>query len=84
MIVSATGTAPIISTIKVLYVPLTPWVVLFGAGAGVLWWRLPRVYPRGHCAACGYDLSGSPGGKCPECGSAAFRVLARLLGLARA
>jgi hypothetical protein len=82
MMISGPGTATTTLVLRVIHVPLIPWVLLLGAGAGVLWWRLPSRYPRGHCAACGYDLSGSPGGKCPECGNMAFRVLARLLGLA--
>ncbi len=84
LMISGPGNVAKTLDIRVIHVPLIPWVVLFGAGAGVLWWRLPSRYPRGHCASCGYDLSGSPGGKCPECGSVAFRVLARLLGLASA
>ncbi len=31
--------------------------------------RGPRTRP-GHCGTCGYDLSGTPTGVCPECGSA--------------
>ena len=83
MMISGSGNLAKTLTIHVVHVPLIPWMVLFGAGAGMLWWRLPRVHPRGHCASCGYDLSGSPGGKCPECGSVAFQVLARLLGIVR-
>ena len=34
-----------------------------------LWWRDRRDKSRGHCAKCGYDLTGlAPGSKCPECG----------------
>jgi hypothetical protein len=49
---------------------------IFSAG-----WSLPVLLPvgyrtarrrfrvsRGMCGACGYDLKGSPGGVCPECG----------------
>ncbi len=32
-----------------------------------LWWS-SRPFPRGHCPACGYDLTGNTSGRCPECG----------------
>lgn len=28
----------------------------------------PAPPPEGHCAACGYDLTGNESGRCPECG----------------
>ena len=32
--------------------------------------RLKRAAPRqGHCATCGYDLTGNTSGRCPECGT---------------
>ena len=31
-------------------------------------WYLDRRLPRGHCQACGYDLTGNVSGVCPECG----------------
>src|SRR5262249_648216 len=30
-------------------------------------WPRRRVYPRGRCATCGYNLTGNESGKCPEC-----------------
>ena len=30
----------------------------------------------GHCVGCGYDLAGSPGGRCPECGAVGTLVSA--------
>ena len=27
-----------------------------------------RRFPAGHCQKCGYDLTGSVSGRCPECG----------------
>jgi hypothetical protein len=35
-------------------------------------WRLFQRRPgAGHCAGCGYDLTGNTSGRCPECGAAA-------------
>jgi hypothetical protein len=42
-------------------------VAWLGLGVGRWSSRLRRVR-RGHCAACGFDLRGSPG-RCPECGT---------------
>lgn len=55
---------------------LTTFVsVLFWHGLtfwGLLSWARPRALRRaGMCVACGYDLEGSTGEKCPECGAAA-------------
>lgn len=38
-------------------------------------WRLdrPRI-PPGHCATCGYDLTGNTSGRCPECGEPVLRA----------
>jgi hypothetical protein len=36
------------------------------------YWKADRLWRRqrdNQCLACGYDLRGSPGGRCPECGS---------------
>jgi hypothetical protein len=45
------------------------WAVflLFAVPTAYLWWR-DRRRPRGHCAECGYDLTGNVSGVCPECG----------------
>lgn len=43
------------------------WPVL--AALGVAW--RPRRPRSGHCAGCGYDLTGNESGRCPECGIAA-------------
>lgn len=37
--------------------------------AVVLLWRYRRRFPVGHCARCGYDLTGNRSGACPECGT---------------
>jgi len=34
----------------------------------VLWHATRRLRRVGHCLKCGYDLAGSPGARCPECG----------------
>ena len=50
------------------------WIAAALAGAsawGVLTYRR-RLRPHartGHCAACGYNLSGNVSGTCPECGT---------------
>lgn len=31
-------------------------------------WQTRRRPPSGHCASCGYDLTGNVSGRCPECG----------------
>ena len=36
----------------------------------VLWWRGRRQRREGHCAKCGYNLTGNVSGVCPECGTA--------------
>jgi hypothetical protein len=61
--------------------PLWPGFALDAAFYGTivfLLWSAPGVVRRrsgrnrkrrGRCPACGYDLRGSAGGPCPECGS---------------
>ena len=54
-------------------------VAAMGAAGALLccweWWTTVRParlwvgrYARGHCPACGYDLTGNVSGVCPECG----------------
>lgn len=33
-----------------------------------IWWPARREMPPGHCASCGYNLTGNVSGRCPECG----------------
>ena len=45
--------------------------VALGLMSGIIYIRMrywPR-YPHGHCAQCGYDLTGNVSGTCPECGT---------------
>ncbi len=50
-------------------VPVWGAAIVFGAAAVLLWYRIYRSYPVGHCNACGYDLTGNASGRCPECGT---------------
>src|SRR5262249_42060321 len=47
-------------------VPL--WIPGLLAAAPAAWLWRPRRRRRGVCRACGYDLTGSLNGPCPECG----------------
>lgn len=60
-------------TQRELQAAVPTWFALLAGGllawrAGVAW-RRARRSPHA-CARCGYDLRGTPGGACPECGSA--------------
>ena len=48
-------------------IPLWMPFLVFALPSVIGWWRT-RKPPSGHCAKCGYDLRGSPGLRCPECG----------------
>ncbi len=41
---------------------------------GFLFWSNHRQGRPGHCAACGYNLTGNTTGRCPECGAEAVVV----------
>ena len=36
---------------------------------GVAWWRALRRFAQGHCSTFGYNLTGLPEARCPECGT---------------
>ncbi len=53
-----------------------PWLIYLFAALPILWcfaaYRRRRIQQRrrrGLCTACGYDLQGSEGNSCPECGT---------------
>lgn len=57
------------------YLVIPNWilaVIFVGVPVGLVGWRHWRRVRRaaaGRCLACGYDLRGRPGGRCPECGT---------------
>lgn len=52
-----------------------PWAVLAGISGAVIYWGLfgDRARGRRRCPKCWYNMIGSPGMMCPECGFAARR-----------
>jgi hypothetical protein len=49
-------------------VPIWMLLVVIAIPTAFLWVRDRRRFPRGHCQACGYNLTGNVSGVCPECG----------------
>ena len=53
---------------QVLVIPLgIPALVI--AGPTLFFWRRSRRPPAGYCRKCGYNLTGLPEPRCPECGT---------------
>ncbi len=48
---------------------ITPGLLPGAIGLSLIGISFWRRYPKGHCARCGYDLTGIAD-KCPECGAA--------------
>ena len=57
------------STYGHLIIPLWIPMILVGMPCAVAWWRALRRFAPGHCAKCGYNLTGLPEPRCPECGT---------------
>ncbi len=57
-----------LSDVPLVVCPLWVLLLVIGTAAAALAWLARRRPPRGHCRACGYNLTGCPSGRCPECG----------------
>ena len=57
------------STKGYLIIPLWIPMILVGMPCAVAWWRVLRRFAPGHCSKCGYNLTGLPDPRCPECGT---------------
>jgi hypothetical protein len=57
------------------YVVIPMWACLLAAGLPACWlWKAGRNRPPGCCSRCGYDVSATASGVCPECGAAVVWV----------
>lgn len=54
---------------RTLYIALYLPFLAFGIPTAVFFIRNRRRFPPGHCAECGYNLTGNVSGMCPECGT---------------
>src|SRR5205814_5436778 len=62
------GPPPIRVQGQTIMVPFWPAIPVLAAGTALFWFR-DRRRPTGACGHCGYDLTGTPSGPCPECGA---------------
>lgn len=54
--------------IQTSYLRIPPWALVLPVAIPTAWcWRRDRRHPPGHCAECGYDLTGLTEPRCPEC-----------------
>jgi hypothetical protein len=79
MSIAGSGGPTVTMTLRVYFVPLIPWAILFSAAAAFMRWLTPRAIPVHCCQTCGYDLVGTPAGPCPECGKPRAWSIVRLL-----
>jgi hypothetical protein len=84
IVVSGPTGAPVTTSLDVVYVPLGFVVGVMAVPAVGLWVMARRSVPAGMCRGCGYDLAGTRGERCPECGreGSAARRVARSIGRA--
>lgn len=52
-----------------IVVPFWLMLVIVTGPSTFHFWRQRRRGVAGHCASCGYDLTGNTSGACPECGT---------------
>jgi len=54
---------------RVIAIPIWMPITIAATGTFVLYWTGRGRRPVGHCADCGYNLTGNVSGRCPECGA---------------
>ena len=54
--------------LTLVIIPLWMPLAAVGVPTVFLWYRRRRRRREGHCQACGYNLTGLPEPRCPECG----------------